>query len=192
MQKGRSSMKRVLSLILALVLCLCLFTACGSKSTKLTTENYSNYMNVNAGVGYTSNQIKGEPIWFGVYANSGSKQVSTKFATEVRGSFSTSDVVSNFNYQDVTFTVKFTGSVSIVDKDSGTDEVATVSQFPFEFLGTFDLMLNGEVKDSNNVYTLPLPDNMVAVSDTYNVPYDICQIDYTWEIVEITGTVMPA
>jgi len=187
-------MKKTLSLILALVLCLGL-CACGNTQTmpdgvQLTTENYSDYMKIDASVGY-HDFIEGDYIWFGLLGSSGYKQASKVFSTKVGGRICTSEVAPNYNYKDVKITVKFTGTVSIVDKNSGTDNIASVEALPFEFQGTFGLMLSGKDKDEIVAYDLPLPDNMVAVSDSSNVPRDICTIQYTWEIIEITGTVTP-
>lgn len=183
-------MKRAISLVLTLVLCFGL-CACGENGTQLTLDNYTDYMKVSGRV-YYSDVFEGEAIWFGkVNPSSGYKRVLSTFATSLGSLIQTKDVATNFNYENVKITMKFTGTVSIVDKDSGTKEVAKTRKFAFEFEETFGLTIAGKEKDERGEYKLPLPDNMVAIYDDFKEHGWDFQIEYEAEVVAISGIVKP-
>lgn len=190
-------MKRTISLILVLVMCLSLCACGGEGATKsneidLTLDNYTNYMKIRGSVG-SADFIEIDSIWFGRYSQS-YKLCHTYFATSLSSWISTDDIASNYNYNNVKITIKFTGTVPIVDKNTDRDTKATIIYFPFEFVETFDLMLNGTPKDSNNVYKPQFDDNMVIIHPAFYdaLPLNFEGIASDYEIVGISGTVSPA
>ena len=185
-------MKRAISLILVLVICIGLCSTLSGCGKKLTLDNYTDYMEVYGGLTY-GEVFEGDEIWFGKRnPSSGDKQILNDFFTSLRGYVSTDNVAPNFNYENVKITVKYTGTVFIVDKNSGTANEATATEYPFEFQGTFSLTLAGDPKDDGTPFDLQLPENMVAICDSHYLHGQDFQIKYEAEIISISGAVKPA
>ena len=178
-------MKRILSLILVLALCLPL---CGCSGTNLTLDNYDDYLKVRAYCG-GANEIA-KSIWLGEYYN-GYRLLHDKFCTALGGSLYVESFSPNFIYNDVTITVRFTGTAYILPENSG--DLPTLKEHPFTFTETFELTTGGTVKakDATEEVQLDLPSGYMMIRDPWD-HFDDEGPDYTWEIIAISGTVSKA
>lgn len=183
-------MKKTISflLIIAVLLSFCFsLSACSSKGTKLTLENYSDYLSVGASVENSGRvDIKGA-IWLGKYSG-GYKSVHSYFSPDLIGYIYTSNLAPNFNYMDVEITVKFTGEVVVLSRNCDTEN-PDLSKKPFEFEGKFGLTVGGKSKGDEARY--PLPSNLMTIDDMFH-DYSEYELKYQYEVVNISGTVVPA
>jgi hypothetical protein len=169
-------MKKALSLLLALVLCLSL-CACGSKEnsngTELTLDNYSNYLTVSARLGDSGDVYVGTAnMGHGVKFSGGWTYYLYKelfCAVDIKG------VSTNFNYNNISVTVRFTGKYQTADK--GT--------YNWTFGGDIDkeVTVNCNIAGEGYVSEIVLTDKRYVMSD---------MTDVKWEVVAISGTVTPA
>lgn len=181
-------MKKAISLIIVFVLCLGL-CACNDNSTKLTLDNYDDYLNISAYVYGTQEVETDKNYWFGAYYK-GNKFVEDNFYSGYYGGLSTKVVAPNYNFHNVTVKIRFTGKVLTVLENSDPYN-PTTRYHSIDFEETFELNIGGTVKKGVGS-TIKLPQNMLILdygSYNYDHKYDI-QAD--WKIVEISGTVTPA
>lgn len=184
-------MKKAISILLVLVMCLSM-CACGETETneiKLTLDNYDDYLNISAGVHGVEEVETDKDYWLGAYYQ-GYKYVHDKFYTAYCGSVSTKVVAPNYNFHDVTLKIRFTGKVLAVMENSDPKSPTTMYH-NIGFEDTFELNVGGTVKNKEALI-IDLPENTLILSqwsDEYNGKYNI---QITWEIVEISGTVSPA
>ena len=172
-------MKRAISLILAIMMCLSL-CACGGKSDniKLTLDNYSTYLSVdakmyNGSIFEDAVNVQAVNNGRGIPYKGGSTTfyVYEKLSTflEVKGAS------TNFNYNDVSITVRFTGTYQTVDIntcqwDNG-NEINT------------ELTVQCNIAGEGNAFG--------KFSGNGGYMYDE-RADVKWEVVAISGTVSPA
>ena len=194
-------MKKALSLILALVMCLSL-CACGgntgsnantttantttanntnttnenSDEIALTLDNYSKYLSVTA---FMNNPASTEGLFVGAvnngmgipYDGGSTLYVYRHFSSNV----TVEGVSTNFNYNDVSLTVRFTGTYKTVDintrKWNGGNEI------------------NSEVTVECNI----AGEGSIWEDFSGNGGYMLRKMaDVEWEVVAISGTVTPA
>ena len=187
-------MKKAISIMLVLVMCLSLCSCAGetkSNEIKLTLDNYDDYLDFSAYVYGTQEKETAKDYWLGAYYNSG-KLVENDFYTGYSGSLSAKVVAPNYNFHNVTVKIRFTGKVLTIIENSNPDSPTTLNH-DIDFEDTFELNVGGTVKDGKHKI-IDLPQNMLildyGISDShYKYKYDIIE---SWEIVEISGTVSPA
>lgn len=169
-------MKKALSLILALVLCLSL-CACdnsdaNSDEVKLTLENYSKYLSIKAKVGNPDIFDGGVKLMHDVPIEGGARSFVYTYFNITLG---VEGVSTNFNYNDLSITVRFSGTYKTYDDaarewDSGNKLDAEL---------TAKCNIAGEGSASTKFY----PDGGYVLQEKANVG---------WEVVAISGTVTPA
>lgn len=165
-------MKKALSLILALVLCLSLCACGGNNSNRivLTKDNIETYFKLNAGLYDNGNYGMGnEPNEFHAWAKV--EAVST-----------------NFNYEDIKITFRVKRNARCCKFNLGPDIPASQSvlydhEIPCdaEITITTNIAGNGEEK-------IPLDYICQEHSQT---PYFLRDSDISWEIVSVSGYVVP-
>lgn len=180
-------MKRTLSLILALILCIAL-CACNSDSKKgdettsnpdeikLTLENYSKYLDITGRMNdpsFTEGTYVGSLNGgYGIAYEGGSTFYLYKYfncSTHVEG------VSQNYNYNDVKITVRYKGEYQTVD--THTNEWTGGNEVSKEVTIECNIAGEGSFQDKfegNGGYMLR----------------DMADIE--WEVVEISGTLTPA
>lgn len=167
-------MKKALSLIFSLVLCLSL-CACGSASKgsasaeiELTLDNYQNYLQV-----YVSSNASGEYVRF----MNPIPGYTGPWYPEILNIVSTKGVSTNFNYNDVVVEIEISGTYD----DYHAYENAPNSQGnPFEMTITVDTDIAGNGTNTD-IFKLA---NKLVTRDAL--------INSTWKVVSISGTVTPA
>ena len=183
-------MKKALSLILALVLCLGL-CACAAEpketepaGVELTLDNYTNYLNIDAS-------------WYRSIQDE--HQYTTQFH-EVVGEYATKDFVramcakvevtgasTNFNYNSIKIVGEYqvSGLAWMAINNSISKDVQG-----FEVVIPIEIMLN--IAGDGSAYAeFVLPDNLVITS--HGSLYDTDEeINDEFKIIEISGTVSPA
>lgn len=160
-------MKKILFLTMALILCFSL-CACNT-GTQLTIENYTDYLSL--GVDCVAG---GERHFYSEipYIN-GIPYTGHGYYEGINGAISIKGVSTNYNYEDVSVTIKFSGTYGACLKGEYKQDEN------FEFEVTCDTNIAGEG------YAVELFD--LVGGYTTQSEY----IDYTYEIVEIKGSVVP-
>lgn len=177
-------MKKALSLILALVMCLSLCACDGNAGSNgnpdeiaLTLENYSKYLSVEAKMYEPSIFDGGLNVQAvnngnGIPYDGGSTFYVYKYfltSLQVKG------VSPNFNYNDVSITIRFKGTYKTVD--ISTSEWDAGNEINSEL--TVDCNIAGEGSASGEF--------------SGNGGYMLRKMaDVEWEVVAISGTVTPA
>ena len=170
-------MKKTLSLLLALVLCLSL-CACGSEGksngTELTLDNYSNYLTVDARLG---------DLGDGVYVGTANFGTGVSFSggrtyylykgfncwVGVKG------VSTNFNYNNVSVTVRFTGKYKTADRE------------------TYNWTVGGDINKEVTVNCNIAGEGHISEALSTEGQYVMSDMaDVKCEVVAISGTVTPA
>lgn len=185
----------ILGVAIAIVLVVVAFLVIGNKGTKLTVDNYTDYLNISATILPTEHKETKKHYWLGAYGSSGYKLVETRFNTGYVGRLTPEVVAPNYNFNNVKVTIHFTGKVLTMLENSDPDNPIT-AWHNIDFVETFELSVGGTVKGDKygNGSFVALPQNMLILSDLnaywYDYRYNIKEIK--WEIVEISGTVSPA
>ena len=175
-------MKKVISLILALVLCLSL-CACGggsSTGTPLTLDNYEDYLAFRVNVSEpsfteglsVSNLNSGKGIRYDIDTGSGYTFVLYDYFNI---SASAIGVSTNFNYNDVVITVLV--KVNYKTVDIGTNVWTEAEEYETELV--FDCNIAGNGGESTVLQGTDK--NMLGK-----------MMEYSWEIIDISGNVTPA
>ena len=169
-------MKKALSLMLALVMCLSL-CACGnsggsSDEVTLTMENYSKYLSIDAAVFTPSSSDAAvnlpNPAKFGdVITSTVYKYFNLRLNVE--------GVSTNFNYHDVSVTVRFFGKYQIYNR---TAESYSIGNTLLAEL-TAECNIAGDGSSLTEFY----PDHGFVFERQPNVD---------WEIVAVSGSITPA
>lgn len=178
-------MKRAISLILALVLCLGL-SGCKDSGIELTLDNYDDYLSISAGIACT-NKVEGQYVWYGAYSN-GNRFVETYLYSSLYGFFESRNLAPNFSYSDVKVTVRYSGTAFIIPIDS--TDISRGKQMPFTFEKTYELTAGGEEKDYEKViYDLP-QNYMVGRHDDDDdpIPSERFAFEGKGEVIKISGT----
>lgn len=186
-------MKKALSLLLALVLCLSL-CACGGNTGSnenttnedttngnpdeiaLTLDNYSKYLSVTA---FMHDPASTEGLFVGAVNNGTGISYDGGSTFYVYNHFSSNvkveGVSTNYNYNDVSLTIRFTGTYKTVDintnKWNGGNEINSEATVECNIAGEGSVW---EDFSGNGGYMLRK------------------MADVEWEVVEICGTVTPA
>ena len=178
-------MKKTLSLILALVLCLSLCACGGDNGVKLTLENYESYLKV---IGYVTENRDGQishghpGIWMGKYSGA-YKLYESLFQTQLRGTITVENLAPNYSYEGVEITVKFVAMPNVLSKDADNNN-PSVHVATYEFEGTFKLAIGGTVIDGQEVI-FDIPSDMMAFIDSGYQQYGL---KYTYEVIGVKGT----
>lgn len=174
---------------MAVLLSFCFsLSACTSKGTTLTLENYSDYLRVSASVDNSGSvDLPKGAIWLGKYSGK-YKLMHDHFSPDLVGYLYTENLAPNFNYMNVEITVKFTGEVVVLSRNCDTNNPDLLKR-PFEFEGTFGLTLGGKTKGDEAYF--PLPSNLMTIDDPFH-DYSEYELTYQYEIIDISGTVVPA
>lgn len=169
-------MKKALSLILALVLCLSL-CACGgggsddSGKIALTKENVETYFKLSAGIGDNNmNGLGDKPNELYAWANA--EAVST-----------------NFNYEEIKITFRVTRNARCCKFNIGPDIPASQSvvydhEIPCEAEITVTTDIAGKGKEK---MTLD-----IICQEHNQIPYFLRDSAVSWEIVGVSGNIVPA
>ena len=144
-------------------------SGCGKK-IKLTTENYSDYISVN---GWATDEGTPHAIDIPIQVEN---EYITMLYPQIKYSVSSKGVSDNYNYEDVIIKVIAKGTYVSCGFLSG-DEPTTV---PFEK----EMILNADISGG------------ARVEEVYDLPPDCITtqqlIDIDFEVVEISGTLVPA
>jgi len=165
-------MKKAISLILALVLCLGL-CACGENNTNrivLTKDNIETYFELNASLYDSGNYGMGnEPNEFHAWAKA--EAVST-----------------NFNYEDIKITFRVTRNARCCKFNIGSD-------IPASQMVVYDheIPCNAEITVTTNIAgngeeRIPLD---YTCQEHNQIPYFLRDSNSSWEIVSVSGYVVP-
>ncbi len=156
-------MKKALSLLLALVMCLSL-AACGDNETELTLENYTNYLNISAIPLFTGKDWLMKP--------SGSPN-SITCNSKAEYQMTATGASSNYDYNNVVVTVKVT---AIYNTFSGFEKTENV-EVSKELTITCDIGGSGT--------------GQVVIFEGREQSYQIEKnsLDVSWEVVSVSGTV---
>ena len=169
-------MKRTISIFLSLVMALSL-CACGGKSneTELTLDNYSTYLTASVSDPGSEDAVGVHSYnnGYGIPYDGGStlylyNHLNT--AVTVVGSS------TNFNYNDVSVTVRFAGTYKTVDLH--TCEWGDAIPVDMEVVAECNISGNGQASDS------------FSYNDECNM--DDAMANVEWEVVAVSGTVSPA
>ena len=176
-------MKRVLSLTLALVMCLllcCSLSACGSKDVELTLDNYKDYLDIRPYISH-GDDVDADKVKF--YDLNGKRCGASQAGSYFTLCASVEGVSSNFTYDDIIIEVKATGKY--VACKPGDAETSTVVEDSFTLIINCDLNVSGagEGRSTEN-YTIP--GEMVVPAMLYAET-----IEFTYEIISISGKVTP-
>lgn len=160
-------MKKLWALLLVGVLMFSL-TACGSKKTELTLDNYEKYLEVNMSCSESGDGVRFMNPVLG-YTGSWYPQIS--------GRVKVSGVSSNYDYNDVVITVEISGTYD--DYGAYTNEInSTDNEFEMSITVETDIAGNGE-----NFDKFALGEKLVTRN---------ALIDGECKVVDISGTVTPA
>ena len=152
-------MKKAISLLLALVICLSL-CACGGSKVELTLENYKTYLDVN---------IKS-------FAPGDSDAWRFPDAPHCRSEYigfvGCAGASTNYDYNDIKITVRFYGNADIY-----VDSVKT--KYKFDETITVSCDIGGKGNSFVELFEGKLATRMI----------DEDSVECSWEIISITGTV---
>lgn len=171
-------MKRTIAIFLSLVMALSLY-ACGGKSneTELTLDNYSTYLTVSANVNNPDFEdavgVHSYNDGWGIPYDGGSTLYlynHLKTSVYVRGTS------TNFNYNNVSVTVRFVGTYKTVDLH--TCEWSNDNPVDMEVIAKCDISGNGKAEDG------------FSYNDECNMYNSMANVE--WEVVAVSGTVSPA
>lgn len=152
-------MKKAVSLILALVMCLSL-SACGNKGVELTLENYSTYLNLDIG--------SFAPADVEMWNFPGAPGCREKYL----GFVNCKGASTNYDYNNIQITVRFFGTGDIFvnsEKES----------YEFDETVTITCDISGKGSKSVDLFAGKCATRMIN-GDSVNC---------TWEILSISGTV---
>ena len=200
-------MKKVISLLLALVMSLCM-CACGenaggekSDAIELTLENYEQYLDVYANAYVKSDYEVHNAAQSGFVigrSSGGYDFVTGDFGQNVYGFVSVEGLSQNFNYSNIKVEVKFTGEFNHCDlASSDDDKPGTLMWSPYQFNATcskVDITGKGS-NDGNDKFTLPAGRGIPVLNYANGVVRYYEERDFlkfSFEIVSVSGTVTPA
>ena len=155
-------MKKTLSLIMALVMCLSL-SACGGKSKELTVDNYSDYLNISVKPLFTGKDWLIKPT--------GSPN-SISCNSQAESSIDIKSASSNYDYENVVITIRVTATYNTYEKFEKTPNVA----FADEIALSCDIGGNG----TGNLVVFK------GIEKTYQIEEN--SLEYNWEVVAVQGT----
>lgn len=181
-------MKRALSLILALVLCLPL-CACGNKDIELNSENYADYLTITTRVGGFNGTKVPEGHRFYLRDERGiipdGVTDTFKVVVEIEG------VSPNFQYSDITLDVKIDGYYYSCAKSKAMEYGIIVDRHTY----TNNLSVKCDLNIAGNgtgeaVFYIPndevVPRNNLLLGSDVVSPYS-----FSVEICGITGSIVP-
>lgn len=167
-------MKKLLALILSAALAIPL-TSCGSKGTKLTLDNYEQYLHITAFASTSGDSItmiyprpRQDPIH---------EPIHLTLHDSIAATANVSGASTNFNYNDVVAKVKVTVTYS-TPRDGYGDTTWSCDSEKLELILEVKTDISGEGSTT-------LKEQLAT--------YKACSIEKRkFEVLEITGTVTPA
>ena len=181
-------MKRALSLFLALTLCLSLcfgLSACGGKGTKLTLDNYDDYLKIRPYIVLPHDIACNSAHSF--TAIDGAGCMVEDYSSYICIGVKVEGISENFSYSDITLEVKATGRYMAVDPNNTSTSLKTVTltQTLSQYIECkLDISGNGTGKSTGKA---SVPNGLVIPYHSFH-----SSTDFSFEIVKISGTVSPA
>ncbi len=172
-------MKRTLALFLALLMALSL-CACGGDEIELTLDNYKTYLDV-----HCSNQLGGAADYGEMVAG---RHVGESVYTAIDSFLVVDGKSDNYNYNDVSVTVKFTGQYvpfSVEVNEQLNKGEVTMEDYCASHLEPVDITLTANadiIGHGSNGHTIQLPSDLWTYSSS---------ADLTYEIIDVSGTLTP-
>ena len=195
-------MKKMISLMLAMIMCLSFF-ACASNTPvetkaneiELTLDNYEQYLDVSAYAGLRK-EYEGNSF---VIGRSGAYDfITDDFSQNIYGYVYVDGLSQNFNYSNIKIEVEITGKCFHCDLDAKMNEnEETLRWSIFEFVATcskVDITGKGRNNGSDK-FALPVGRGVPVLSYAPGVTQyyeDRDFLEYTYKVISISGTVVPA
>ena len=171
-------MKKLIALILALILCLSL-CACGGKETKLTLENYTQYITLETACSLS------DDIRVADTELPGTGGVVTFYMGDtITPMVKIIGASSNFNYNNVKVKVRFSGTYYgyvFRNPDGWHIDVDPVGEKTFEYVLEATANIGGNSEKVKGSYILP--EGMLSDRDL---------LSFTVEVIEVSGTISEA
>lgn len=157
----------------------------GSNGTKLTLDNYDDYLKVDAST--NRNEAIKSKLSFSLLGD----EYSTKiFSDAFTANGYVQATTSNFNFNDVKLTFRVHGTTVMKEKYPPYGVTGDLKSFDFDFTFTVELDIAGNGSGSS---TCNLPTNMVTDGRVCTSMHSTTPSPYiTIELIGITGTVTPA
>lgn len=177
-------MKKKLSILLILAMVISL-GGCNSGATKLTLDNYAKFLDVEVWCPFENEyQVQSSLM--------GQTQI-IDYYTSVCGTIKTKGLSQNFNYENITITVKITGETPCIKRSRVANQLdikrSDIEYEEFEITVVLtDTDITGEGIGEKE-YDLP-SDKMTKNFEERSYFFD-AQKSYTYEIIEISGKVSP-
>ena len=174
-------MKKAISILLVLVLCLSM-CACGgtSKEIKLTTENIEDYLDFEFAM-YSDGDY--EKIIYHVWRpDKNSYYQTSQLGTRAVCLLKVAGVSQNYNYSDISVTIRITGKYAALKKSDVSNGGWGKYQYEYFTYNTPTIQLDLNVSGiGESKFYYQIPNNLYA--------YGLFEYDY--EIIEVTGTIAP-
>lgn len=186
-------MKKMFSVLIIVALCLDL-CACssGTTSTKLTLDNYEQYLDVRAAA-EIQDDYEGNSFLIGTYM--GYDYFTSKYGQYIYGSVSVRGLSTNFNYTDIEIEVEITGKYRHCDLSAQEDEnERTLRWDEFKIVTTcsnVDITGSGK-SDGNDKFSLASGRGIPILQRASYVHLNYEETDfleYTYKVVSVKGTV---
>lgn len=174
-------MKKAISFLLALAITIsmCLnFSACSSNTTKLTLDNYKKYLKFTSDAYATQTEDSSSACYYYKYGIDVGDTVVTYFNNGYGLLAKVEGASTNFNYNDVVITVRFSGTYGILDPDN-----RSWVDYDMEEIYTFECDISG----AGSSWEIISVEDMPPVGQTCT---EILNIEC--EIIDIAGTVSAA
>lgn len=190
-------MKKLLSLILALAICLPL-CACGEKSNEieLTLDNYKQYLDVSAQAQLREDYESDNSFLIGYDTKNNCNCVTSKFGQNVYGYIWVEGLSQNFNYNDIEIKVEFTGKCYHLDLNADEDNnTSTLAWSEYSFITECNEVDITGCGDGEGKWELPSGRGIPKFGYWNDVrliykPDDF--LEYEYKVVSVSGTVTPA
>ena len=163
--------------------------ACGGNGgTELTVDNYSKYLEISS---YFIDSDKADGIIVSALNYGEGLQTKNGYVSHVYNIMdivaSVSGLSQNFNYNDIKITCKLTGTYGTYESEPAGTMHELNYIYGFSGSGTFSKEIVIECDISGNGYT---SEEVINLSNRLYTSKEA--IDYTLEVVSISGTVTPA
>ena len=188
-RKKEQTMKKAVSIILALVMCLSMCACAGGTKTKeieLTLDNYDDYLKIWPYISLPHDIARSNTRYFD--AMDGTGCIVMDYSSYICIGVSVKGISDNFSYSDITLEVKATGRYIAVDQNQAYNSCHTTVYQNQTFSQYIECKLD-IAGDGTGIST-----GKVRVPGGLVIPYHSAHpsTDFTFEIVKISGTVTPA
>ena len=181
-------MKKVLSLILALLMCLSLCACAGetkSNAIELTPDNYDDYLKININLNHPKDAGKNKRY----VGPKGEIQSDGSFSSYLSLDVSVEGVSSHFLYSDIVIVVRAKGSHLICETSRGLNGFSAYDTDWLPVVFTHKVRCNLDIAGSGK----GIDEEKYSVSDNIVFPTAFAAggFDFDYEIVSIEGKVTP-